>query len=146
MPRSTISFFPDINVWLALTFRGHAHNAAARSWLASEPEADLLFCRLTQLGLLRLLSTAAVMGNQVCSQAAAWRAYDQWVGSGRAAFVDEPPSVEQAFRIVSSSAQSAPKDWVDSYLAAFAQTSGLRLVTFDRALGKRAQGALLLEP
>ena len=145
MPRSTILFFPDINVWLALTFRRHVHHAIARRWLNSETEADLFFCRLTQLGLLRLLSTTSIMGDQVCSQVAAWTIYDGWLESGRAMFLDEPPAIGQTFRVISSSGRPAPKDWTDSYLAAFAQTSGLRLVTFDRALGQKTQDSILLE-
>jgi len=148
MPRSTKSFlFPDVNVWIALTFRGHIHYAAARIWLDSVSEdAEFCFCRLTQLGFLRLLTTSAVMGNKVLSQAGAWDVYDEWLENGRASYVEEPPAIELAFRSLSKSPQVAPKDWADSYVSAFAQVSGLRLVTFDRALQSRAAGSLLLKP
>jgi uncharacterized protein len=148
MPRSTRSFlFPDVNVWIALTFRGHIHHAAARAWLNSVPDdSELCFCRLTQLGLLRLLTTAAVMGNKVLSQAEAWDLYDDWLEHGHAAYVEEPPAIELTFRSLSESRQAAPKDWADSYVSAFAQVSGLRLVTFDQALQRRTAGAVLLKP
>jgi len=148
MRRSTRSFlFPDVNVWIALTYRGHIHYAAAKTWLDSVPDdSELCFCRLTQLGFLRLLTTPAVMGNRVLSQAAAWQVYDDWLEHGRAAYVEEPSSIERVFRSLSQSQQSAPKDWADSYISAFAQASGLQLVTFDQALQRRTGGSLLLKP
>lgn len=148
MPRSTRSFlFPDVNVWIALTFRAHKHHTAARAWMDSvSDDAEFCFCRLTQLGFLRLLTTAAVMGNKVLSQAAAWEVYDDWIENGQATYVEEPPAIERSFRSLSQSAQVAPKDWADSYVAAFAQVSGLRLVTFDQTLQRRTAGAVLLKP
>jgi len=148
MPRSTRSFlFPDVNVWIALTYRGHKHYAAARTWLDSLPDdSELCFCRLTQLGFLRLLTTAAVMGNKVLSQDEAWDVYDDWLENGHAAYVEEPAGIELAFRTLSESGQVAPKDWADSYVAAFAQVSGLRLVTFDQTLQRRTAEAVLLKP
>jgi hypothetical protein len=53
------------------------------------------------------------------------------------------PAIELAFRSLSKSPQVAPKDWADSYVSAFAQVSGLRLVTFDQALQSRTAGSLL---
>src|SRR3974390_1541184 len=146
MPRSTRSFlFPDVNVWIALTYRGHVHYVIARTWLASIPDdSELCFCRLTQLGFLRLLTTPAVMGDEVQSQAAAWDVYDEWLEDGRAVYVEEPPSIEQIFRTLSRSQRPAAKDWADSYVSAFVQASGLRLVTFDRALHQRPGASLLL--
>jgi len=146
MPRSTRLFlFPDINVWIALSFRRHKHYTSANTWLHSIPDdADLCFCRFTQLGFLRLLTTSSVMGTQVCSQEIAWETYDRWLTEGNAIYVEESPSLEHIFRSLSRSMQASPKEWADSYLSAFAQSSGFRLVTFDQALGQRTPGAVLL--
>jgi toxin-antitoxin system PIN domain toxin len=134
-------------VWIALTYRGHIHYAAATTWLRSMPDSsELCFCRMTQLGFLRLLTTPAVMGNRAFSQAAAWDVYDDWLENGRAAFVEEPASVDPTFRSLSQSIHSAPKDWADSYISAFAQVAGLQLVTFNQALQRRTGGSLLLKP
>jgi predicted nucleic acid-binding protein len=84
------------------------------------------------------------MGDQLCSQTQAWKIYDQWVSSGHAIYVEEQPSLELIFRKLSRSPQAAPKDWADSYLSAFAQASGLRLVTFDQSLARKTQDSLLL--
>ena len=148
MRRSTRSFlFPDVNVWIASTYRAHKHYFVAKSWLDSLPEdAVLCFCRLTQLGFLRLLTTPAVMQNQTRSQAGAWAVYDDWLQNGHAEFIEEPPGVEPAFRALIQSGQIAPKDWADSYVSAFAQISGLKLVTFDQALHRRTANSLLLGP
>ena len=138
--------FPDVNVWLALTFRGHIHHVAANKWLASIPDdLELCFCRFTQISLLRLLTTDAVMKDNVLSQQGAWRVYDAWLENGRAIFLEEPPSVEILFRSLSQSLQRSPKDWADSYLSAFAQVSGIELVTFDQSLHRRTAGSLLLK-
>ena len=148
MPRSTRSFpFPDVNVWIALTFRGHIHHNVAKMWLDSLPDdCELCFCRLTQLGFLRLLTTPAVMGNKVVSQAMAWKVYDDWLENGHAAYIDEPPSIAPAFRSLSESERTAPKDWADSYISAFSVVSSLQLVTFDQTLHRRTAGSILLRP
>lgn len=104
----------------------------------------LLFCRITQLGLLRLLTTQAAMGQGTLTQAQAWDAYGRWLEDAGAAFVEEPSGLESAFRSMSGSQQASPKEWADAYLAAFAEQANLMLVTFDRALTAKSRGALLL--
>ncbi len=59
------SFFPDINVWIALSDAANSHNGKAWIWLnLVAPEDRLIFSRYTQLGLLRLLTNQSVMGEQ----------------------------------------------------------------------------------
>lgn len=146
MPRSSRSFlFPDVNVWIALTSDRHLHHAIAARWFVSlDEESRLCFCRFTQLSLLRLLTTPAVMGPEVMTQREAWRIYDRWLDDPRVVFLDEPIGLEQAFRSHSRRARPAPKEWADSYLLAFAAVSGLRLVTFDQAFGGKAKSVLVL--
>jgi len=147
MPESTKSFhFPDINVWIALTWEGHVHHRRAAGWFNTlDEDGRLFFCRFTQLGLLRLLSSEAVMGpGEAMTQQAAWRAYDRWREDERVGFLDEPVDLEARFRALTRLRHSAPKDWADSYLAAFAETSDLSLVTFDSALKSKTGRAVLL--
>src|ERR1700678_2469962 len=134
MTRYSKSFlFPDLNVWIALTYTKHVHFDCAQRWFTALPDdAHLCFCRLTQIGFLRLLTTPAVMGNEVLSQARAWNLYDDWLQEGGATYMEEPPSIEQACRSFTQSRNVSPKDWADSYLAAFVSVSDLRLVTFDQ--------------
>ena len=145
MPPSTTSLFPDVNVWVALTYEGHVHHATAAFWFAElSPEATLAFCRFTQIGLLRLMTAAAVMGDEVMTQPQAWAAYDRWLRDPRVTLGDEPPEIEPRFRALTRRRQPATKDWADSFLAAFATAGHLTLVTFDRGLRAKAKSAILL--
>jgi toxin-antitoxin system PIN domain toxin len=147
MPKSTTSFlFPDINVWLALSYQRHIHYPSARDWFEQlDVHSRLSFCRFTQLGLLRLLTTVAVMGDdEVLSQSEAWSVYDRWIEDDRVLYVEESPALEPRFRALTRNEHPAPKDWGDSFLYAFAETADLRLVTFDQALGQRGSNVLLL--
>jgi toxin-antitoxin system PIN domain toxin len=145
MPPSTTSLFPDINVWVALTYEGHMHHAAAADWFATlSLDTAFAFCRFTQLGLLRLLTAEAVMRDEVMTQPQAWAAYDHWVRDPRVEFVDEPLEIETRFRALTRLRQPATKDWADSYLAAFATAGQLTLVTFDRGLRSKAKSVIHL--
>jgi len=144
---SRLFLFPDINVWVALTYDRHVHHVRARGWFEGlAPGARLFFCRVTQLGLLRLLSAPAVMGpDEAKSQRDAWRAYDRWLEDERVEFLDEPSGLETHFRALTRSRHASTKDWADSYLAAFAEASRLTVVTFDRAFQNKAKDILLLQ-
>lgn len=146
MPRSSKSFlFPDVNVWLALSYDNHVHHEIARNWFKSLGEnSRLCFCRFTQLSFLRLLTTEAVMKEDVLSQSDAWVNYDRWMADGRIFLIEEPANFEDAFRSLSRSSRPTPKDWADSYLAAFSLTAGIRLVTFDRAFRQKLDDLVLL--
>ena len=147
MRRSLRSFlFPDVNVWIALTLESHVHNPIAAPWLAGlGRDSSLCFCRITQLSLLRLLTTQAVMGSEVMTQAEAWHVYDHWLEDTRVVFLNEPAGLEPAFRAHSRRRDPSPKNWTDAYLLAFASASGLTLVSFDQALRGKTKNLLLLE-
>jgi toxin-antitoxin system PIN domain toxin len=145
MPPSTTSLFPDINVWVALTYEGHIHHSNASDWFGTLPaDATFVFCRFTQLGLLRLLTAKPVMADEVMTQPQAWAAYDQWLQDPRVGFVDEPAEIEARFRALTRLRQPATKDWADSYLAAVATVGQFTLVTFDRGLRTKVKSAILL--
>lgn len=131
------SFFPDLNVWLALSDAGHAHSGSAWQWLNMTPaDGKLIFSRYTQIGLLRLLANDAVMGSQTLTLRKAWGVYDRWLEDPRVAFYPEPRTLESRFRKASEpfATQSASNAVGDCYLLAYAQELQARLVTFDRAL------------
>ena len=136
--------FPDVNVWLALSSEEHTQRRAALNWWRSN-DGPIVFCRITQMGLLRLLTTAAVMNQKPLSMKEAWKVHDGFLGDERVEFLTEPPALERAFREFSSSAHASPKLWADAYLTAFASECGGRLVTFDRSLARRSRHCLLLE-
>ena len=130
-------FFPDLNVWIALCVNSHPHNADAWAWLNRFPDDDrLIFSRYTQLGLLRLLTNAAVMGDRTLTLRQAWAVYDRWLEDPRVEFCPDPRNVEAVFRQATEPfAAKAASKWVgDCWLLAFAQATHSRLVTFDQAL------------
>jgi|SRR5580704_9220592 toxin-antitoxin system PIN domain toxin len=147
MPRFSRSFlFPDVNVWIALTYGGHVHHNVARDWFDGlDMDARVCFCRFTQISLLRLLTTLAVMGaDEVMTQAQAWRAYDYWRQDGRIMFLEEPENIESLFRSLTGKLRPNPKNWADAYLAAFASTTEMQFVTFDSGFKGKIDRLLIL--
>lgn len=134
--------FPDVNVWLALAAPEHIHAAIARRWWEQESGA-IAFSRLTQLGLLRLMTTAAAMDGKPLTIADAWRVYDHFYDDDRILFLAEPPEVDKRFREKAVGRIASPKVWADAWLLALAQASEGVLVTFDKALAARGAHCLL---
>lgn len=128
----------DVNVWFALEVGTHPHHERVRAWLdgLNEP-SRFFFCRATQQGLLRLLTTASVMalyGEPPCKNTEAWQIYDATVRDKRVAFYSgEPDRVDDQWRLFAGRPSASPKLWMDAYLAAFALAGGLTLVTTDSA-------------
>jgi uncharacterized protein len=137
--------FPDVNVWLALAHEIHPHHQAAESWEQSLPTAaTLCFCRFTQLGLLRLLTNPSAMSRDVLTQSEAWQAFDALEQALGSAMLQEPAGIDPRFRRLTNRDEVSTKQWADGYLAAFAESGQMALVTFDRALAGQVKGAILL--
>jgi uncharacterized protein len=145
-----ISFFPDVNVWLALSVAGHRHNAESWNWLnLLSREARILFSRYTQVGLLRLLTNQTVMGDRTLTVRKAWTVYDRWINDPRVEFYPEPRGIEAAFRESTGPFSNKPASkWIgDCYLLAYAKQNQAVLATFDQALyelaGKEGYAAVI---
>lgn len=137
-----ISFFPDVNVWIALSFPAHSHSRAAWSWLDLMPQGSrLVFSRYTQIGFLRLLTNQSVMGDEVLTVEQAWIVYDRWMIDPRVDFNPEPRSLDAPFRAATAlfQKQSASKLVGDCYLLAYAKECNATLATFDSALLRLAR-------
>jgi toxin-antitoxin system PIN domain toxin len=142
----TSPLLPDVNVWLALSLKAHEHHAIAWRWYqALSSDEELAFCRITQMALLRLLTNERVAGLETLNQRQAWAVYDKWLMAGGAVYLTEPMSLESRFRSFTERTVPAHKDWTDSYLAGFAAAGSLELITFDKALSRRAKRATLLK-
>lgn len=139
MLKSMKSYFPDVNVWVALAYTGHQHHTTALSWF-NQLNSMAGFSRVTQLGFLRLITHPVVMQAEVKTQSEAWKAYDILMSDSRVVFYPESNllEAEQMLRRLTSTSRFSHQQWPDAYLAAFAQAEGLTLVTFDRALSKLA--------
>jgi len=141
----TSFLFPDVNVWVALHHQAHKHHPATLAWFRSlASETTLVFCRHTQMGMFRLLTTEAVMGDEALTQRKCWAIYAKWMAGGRAVQWLEPTGVGEAFQKRTTADEPAPKSWADGYLAAFAEAGGMRLVTFDRVLAGKCNRSMLL--
>ena len=134
--------FPDVNVWLALASHEHVHSKIARRWWNAH-EGGIAFCRIAQLGLLRLLTTAAAMGNQPLTVDQAWQIYEGLFADDRVVFVYERPEVDAPFRKRAMGHAASPKLWADAWMLAMAHASGGVLVTFDKALAAPGAHCLL---
>lgn len=135
--------FPDSNVWLALVWGRHIHSEKAREWFDSAT-GQFFFCRFTQLALLRLITTEAIMGKDVKTMAEAWTLWDRVWADSRITFLPEPEGLEPDFRKLSRLTSRSPKVWADAYLLAFASTAGLKFITFDRALKSQRADVVVL--
>ena len=131
MPKSRV-FLPDVNVWLALASRRHIHYRIATSWLESVTDDQVAFCRITQMGLLRLLTNPAAMRNDVLSQRDAWKVYRQIAADARMVFLPEPLGIESVWRELTHSSRPHTNIWTDAYLQAFSSQSDAQVVSFDR--------------
>jgi toxin-antitoxin system PIN domain toxin len=139
-----MTYLPDVNVWIAMYSPGHVHRPTALRWFDSSMVSDIIFCRITQMGFLRLLTNRHVMGINALSPAGAWDAFDEFLQNPRIYFAKEPPGLEDAWRAVMGLRESGPNAWTDAYLTAFADQSGTTLVTFDAQLAGRTDAKTLL--
>ena len=126
----------DVNVWLALVFDSHQHHKLAAGWFCTVQDDTCCFCRVTQLGFLRLATTPQVMADRALPLREAWLAYEGLYHDPRVVFAQEPDELEQLWRRYTQHNTFSPKVWNDAYLAAFAQAADFELVTFDRGLAQ----------
>ena len=119
------------------------HSGAAWAWFSRQRDSRFFFCRFTQLGLLRLLATSAVMGEDVRTIGQAWKVYDRWLEDSRVEIRQEAFELDAAFRAATHSVSrlSSPKALGDCYLLAVSQIADATLVTFDRGLASACQKA-----
>ena len=126
----------DVNVWLAAAFAAHpAHGAARRVLHEASAQEPALWCRATQQSFLRLSSTpmiTAAYGVAKSTNADAWVALEAFLALPQVDVIDEPHELDRHWRQLGGIEQSAPKRWMDAYLAAFAMAAGVLLVSLDR--------------
>jgi hypothetical protein len=112
------------------------HHPVAADWFSRDTD-DIVLCRVTQMGLLRLLSNPTVMGDDAIDRSQAWRTYDQLWADERVLWADEPAELDAVWRTISARDDKSHKLWTDDYLAAFAQASDATLTTLDRKMPAR---------
>jgi uncharacterized protein len=126
----------DTNIWLALALSKHQFHQVARRWFAQQSaDHSVLFCRLTQLSFLRLLTTQGVMRLYelpALTNAEAWTVYDELLAERRCGWATENAAADTRLHRFTSRNSVSPKLWADAYLAALAITEGYKLLTADK--------------
>lgn len=123
--------FPDVNVWVAMTVPHHGlHRAADRYWNEESVE-PIVFCRTTALGLVRVCSGKNAIGGEPLSVEDSWRKYLLWRSDEDVNFMEDPYRVDEELERLIGLGVVSSKNSTDAYLAAFAISAELRLITFD---------------
>ncbi len=123
----------DSNVLLALAVGQHAHHVLAKGWFDALAAADtVLFCRATRISFLRLLTQKIAPDYEPLTNLKAWEVIDELMTDVAIGVEEEPYGLDPVWRRLSECGAPSPKVWMDAYLAAFAITAGLRLVTLDK--------------
>jgi|SRR5579871_444627 len=135
MPKSKTCLL-DVNVWLALALDRHVHHEVAKAWFGELDIEGAAFCRITQMGFLRLITNRRVMNGEEVSQRRAWAIYEDLERDKRVTFIGEPVEVQAVWKRYTQASVTGTNLWTDAYLAAMANVNELRLVTFDRTLSR----------
>ena len=126
----------DTNVWLAALFTTHPfHDRAQQALQQATPDAPAVFCRATQQSFLRLVTTPALLkayGAAGMTNRDALVALDTLQALPQVSVRDESPGVFALWRRLANIDSASPKAWMDAYLAAFAMSGGMRILTIDR--------------
>ncbi|MES2660516.1 MAG: TA system VapC family ribonuclease toxin [Verrucomicrobiota bacterium] len=127
----------DSNIWLAIAFDRHGNHDAAQEMIGkTTPEFPACFCRATEQSVVRLLSTAAIQAlyeSPGITNEGAIRLLSEWQSEPNVTCIDEPADTRDLWLRLANRNTASPKLWMDAYLAAFAISGKLRLVTNDRA-------------
>src|SRR6267154_5960107 len=103
----------DVNIWLALAAEGHVHHQRTREWFLARDQKQAQFCRISQMGFLRLLTHPSAMGSGVMTPRSAWKIYEQFRTDPRVSFMDEPSGMEATWmRLMGGS--SGHRTWTDA--------------------------------
>ncbi len=122
---------PDVNIWLALSVAEHPHHSRALRYWQEEAGERLAFCRITALGFLRLLTSTTVMRGQPLQAGEAWSTYRTWLERPNIVEASEPDGRGALLGIWAEGGVILPRLWTDAYLAAFALSGDMRMVTID---------------
>jgi toxin-antitoxin system PIN domain toxin len=129
---STAADLPDLNVWLALTWPGHSHHQQAVHYWEQQAADQVLFCTVTALGLVRLVSQPKLMGVAVKNAAEASDLLHALCQQPGVQLAEPEHNGWEVFHQLLRIAELPARLCTDAYLAALAIANGWRLVSFDR--------------
>jgi uncharacterized protein len=137
-------YLADVNFWIALAAEQHVHHGIARNWFISARAEGVAFCRITQLGFLRLLTNRHVMKEEALTPIAAWDAYGLLRRDRGVGYLREPAAFSEQWRDFTPAQAGSPNLWTDAYLSALAQAAQMTLVTFDEKIPATTRGRCLV--
>jgi toxin-antitoxin system PIN domain toxin len=142
-----------VSVWVSAVFPTHPFHLQARQALeAATPAGPAAFCRSTEQGFLRLLSTPVILkayGAEGLTNRDALVALEALLALPQVSVREEPPGLRALWHRLAARDTPSPKVWMDAYLATFAMAGGLRMVTLDhdfKAFAVEGLDLLLLNP
>ncbi len=121
----------DVNVLFALLVEAHVHHPVAWDWWERQEDGAVVLCWPTRLGVLRLLTNSRAMAGSPVLPDEALAAWQTFADDSRTAWSDPISAHEVHFRGYVSGRQPAPNLWTDAWLAAHAESMGIRLTSFD---------------
>lgn len=122
----TARYLLDVSVLMALLWDLHDHNSRATKW--QESAGALAICPITELGFLRI-STQPVFGATVEE---ARQMLKDWKDARQPEFI--PCDIDA----LNSSAPDVGAKTTDFYLAALAESRGMKLATLEKNMGHKA--------
>jgi len=133
---------PDVNLLVALLAETHPFQSKSLAWWEGRENHSVAICRVTQMGMLRVLTNAKALPAGACTIPRAWDLVDELLSDQRAFFKHETADVESIWKQMTRAAGVGPSAWTDAYLAAFAHGHGYEFVTFDRGFRRWDELAL----
>lgn len=125
----------DSSVWLAAVFPPHPLHAQAQQSLANATaRAPAVFCRATQQSFLRLITTPQILrayAAETMTNLSAWKTFELFLSKPSITLQDEPVGTVALWRRMAARDTASPKVSMDAYLAAFAISGSMPLVTLD---------------
>ncbi|MGC9450171.1 MAG: TA system VapC family ribonuclease toxin [Oceanipulchritudo sp.] len=121
---------------MAAVFPQHPFHASAQAATAAATAAQpAVFCRATQISFLRLITTPQLLRHydaEHMTNAAALVELQMLLARPEITEIDEPSGTAALWHQLAARDTASPKVWMDAYLAAFAISGKLRLVSLDK--------------
>jgi toxin-antitoxin system PIN domain toxin len=123
----------DVNALVALAWDSHVHHVAMRRWFARNRDGGWATCPITESGFVRVSANARALPSAI-TVAAARDVMTALRRAGGHRFLSNDVSI---------TAEDVPpiahhRDVTDTVLLTVARRNGMRLVTFDAGIARRA--------
>lgn len=133
-----MKYLCDSNVFLALAVEQHVHHPIVVKWFGAFAETDkAFFCRATKISFLRLLTQKIAPDFVPLTNQEAWAVLDALMTDDVMSYLsDHHHGLDSVWRELANGDAASPKLWMDAYLAAFAITERMKMVTLDKDFQK----------